>query len=118
MSDSPKKLIECYSQEKHFRRFSPVLNTFMVYANDIAKEMLNANHELVERLPPLYQNILSKSRRNRKEGFCNILHQIVYEQAYPVNLIKECHRITNLIAEQCKKRNSFEYISTFIKINI
>jgi len=111
MSDSPKKLVESYSQEKYFRRFSPVLNTFMVYANDIAKEMLNANHQLVESLPPLYQNILSKSRRNRKEGFCNILHKIVYEQAYPINLTKECHRITNLITEQCQSRDSFELIS-------
>jgi hypothetical protein len=42
MSDSPKKLVESYSQEKNFKRFSPVLNTFIVYANDIAKEMLNA----------------------------------------------------------------------------
>ena len=53
---------------------SPLLNTFMVYGNDIAKEMLSANHDLVETLPPLYQNILSKSRKNRREGFCNILH--------------------------------------------
>jgi len=110
MSDSPKKLVQSYSQEKNFRRFSPVLNTFMVYANDIAKEMLNANHELVESLPPLYQNILHKSRRNRREGFCNILHKIVYEQAYPSYLIKECHRITNLITDQIKNKGSFELI--------
>ena len=111
MSDSPKKLVVAYSQEKYFRRFSPVLNTFMVYANDIAKEMLNANHELVDTLPPLYRNILSKSRRNRREGFCNILHKIVYEQAYPTNLTKECHRITNLISEQCKNKELFDTIS-------
>ncbi len=111
MSDSPKKLVQAYSQEKNFQRFSPVLNTFMVYANDIAKEMLNANHELVDTLPPLYQNILSKSRRNRREGFCNILHHIVYEQAYPSNLTKECHRITNLISEQCKNKELFDTIS-------
>jgi len=110
MSDSPKKLVESYSQEKNFQRFSPALNTFMVYANNIAKEMLNANHDLVETLPPLYQNILSKSRRNRREGFCNILHQIVYEQAYPTNLIKECHRISNQISEQCKSKDTFELI--------
>ncbi len=110
MSDSPKKLVESYSQEKNFRRFSPVLNTFMVYANDIAKEMLNANHQLVESLPPLYQNILSKSRRNRREGFCKILHKIVYEQAYPANLTKECHRINNLIIQQCQSNTSFEVI--------
>lgn len=110
MSDSPKKLVESYSQEKYFRRFSPALNTFMVYANDIAKEMLNANDELVEALPPLYQNILSKSRRNRREGFCISLHQIVYEQAYPANLTKECHRITSLITEQCKGKDSFQLI--------
>lgn len=114
MSDSPKKLVESYSQEKDFRRFSPVLNTFMVYANDIAKEMLNANRELVETLPPLYQNILSKSRTNRREGFCNILHHIVYEQAYPINLTKECHRITNLITEHCKKKGSFEIVKNYI----
>tara|TARA_R110001583_G_scaffold8896_2_gene41959 strand:- start:6120 stop:6341 length:222 start_codon:yes stop_codon:yes gene_type:complete len=60
----------------------------------MAKEMLNANHQLVESLAPLYQNSLSKSRRNRRESFCNILHQIVYEQAYLANLTKECHRIT------------------------
>ena len=110
MSDSPKKLAESYSKNKNFRRFSPVLNTFMVYANDIAKEMLNANHQLVATLPPLYQNILSKSRKNRREGFCNILHQIVYEQAYPANLTKECHRITSLIAQQCQSQVSFELI--------
>ncbi len=108
MSDSPKKIVESYSQEKYFRRFSPALNTFMVYANDIAKEMLNANHELVDTLPPLYQNILSKSRRNRREGFSAILHEIVYEQAYPANLNKECHRMTNLITEQCNKRDVLE----------
>jgi hypothetical protein len=110
MSDSPKKLVESYSQEKYFRRFSPVLNTFMVYANDIAKEMLNANHELVDTLPPLYQNILSKSRRNRREGFCNILHKIVYEQAYPISFTKECHRITSLITQQCQSEASFKLI--------
>lgn len=110
MSDSPKKLVQSYSQEKHFRCFSPVLNTFMVYANDIAKEMLNANHKLVETLPPLYQNILSKSRRNRTEGFCNILHHIVYEQAYPINLTKECHRITKLVSEQYKVESSLKEI--------
>ncbi len=49
----------------NFRRLSPVLD----YGNDIAKEMLNANHELVESLPALYQNILTKSRRNRREDF-------------------------------------------------
>lgn len=108
MSDSPKELIESYSQEKYFRRFSPVLNTFLVYANDIAKEMLNANHELVETLPPLYQNILNKSRRNRREGFCNTLYKIVYEQAYPDNLTKVCHCLTNHITEQCGSRKSFE----------
>ncbi|MDE5423669.1 hypothetical protein L3073_15730 [Ancylomarina sp. DW003] len=114
MSDSPKKLVQSYSQEKHFRRFSPVLNTFIVYANDIAKEMLNANNELVEALPPLYQNILNKSRRNRREGFCNTLQKIVYEQAYPTNLTKKCHRITNQISEQCMNKDSFELIlSTF-----
>jgi len=110
MSDSPKKLVESYSQEKSFRRFSPALNTFIVYANDIAKEMLNANHDLVETLPPLYQNIITKSRKNRREGFCNILHQIVYEQAYPANLTKECHRITSLIAQQCQSDVSFKLI--------
>jgi hypothetical protein len=111
MSDSPKKLVEAYSQEKYFGRFSPVLNTYMVYANEIAKEMLNANHELVDTLPPLYQIIVSKSRRNRREG---ILHNIVYEQAYPSNLTKECHRISNLISEQCQSKGSFELIqSTF-----
>jgi len=110
MSDSPKKLVETYSQEKHFLRFSPVLSTFMVYAKDIAKEMINANHELVETLPPLYQNIITKSRKNRREGFCNILHQIVYEQAYPTNLTKECHRITNQISDQCKSKDAFELI--------
>lgn len=104
MSDSPRKLIQAYSQEKNFRRFSPVLNTFMVYAN----------HQLVDTLPPLYQNILSKSRRNRRDGFCNTLHKIVYEQAYPANLTKECHRITSLIAQQCQSEVSFELIlSTF-----
>ena len=107
MSDSPKKLVESYSQENNFRRFSPVLNTFMVYANDIAKEMLNAIHELGDTLPPLYQNILSKSRRNRREGFCNILHMIVYEQAYPANLTKECHRITTLITQQSQSTYTF-----------
>ncbi|RZT91321.1 hypothetical protein EV201_3135 [Ancylomarina subtilis] len=111
MSDSPKKLVQSYSQEKDFRRFSPVLNTFMVYANDIAKEMLSANHQLVDTLPPLYQNILTRSRRNRREGFCNILHKIVYEQAYPDNLTKVCHRIIRLIAEQCKNRDAFELVS-------
>ncbi len=110
MSDSPKKLVQAYSQEKNFRRFSPVLNTFMVYANDIAKEMLNANHQLVETLPPLYQNILSKSRRNRREGFCKILHQIVYEQAYPANLTKECHRITKIVSERYKVPSSLKEI--------
>jgi len=60
----------------------------------MAKEILNANHQLVESLAPLYQNSLSKSRRNRREGFCNILHQIVYEEACPANLTKECYRIT------------------------
>jgi hypothetical protein len=118
MSDSPKKLVETYSQEKYFRRFSPVLNTFMVYANDIAKEMLNANHELVDTLPPLYQNILFKSQRNRREGFCKILHEIVYEQAYPTNLTKECHRMTNLIAEQCKSKDAFELIDLNFKSKI
>jgi len=115
MSDSPKKLVESYSQEKSFRRFSPVLNTFMVYANDIAKEMLNANHQLVETFPPLYQNILSKSRKNRREGFCNILHQIVYEQAYPANLTKECHRITMKISEQCNRGKSFKDLILDVK---
>ena len=110
MSDSPKKLVETYSQEKYFRRFSPVLNTFMVYANDIAREMLNANHELVDTLPPLYQNILSKSRKNRREGFCNILHKIVYEQAYPTNLTKECHRITKLVSERYEVSGSLKEI--------
>jgi len=110
MSDSPKMLIEAYSQEKHFRRFSPVLNTFMVYANDIAKEMLSANHQLVDTLPPLYQNILIRSRRNRREGFCKLLHTIVYEQAYPVNLTKECHRLTEEISNLCQKKASFKDI--------
>ncbi|MDE5421087.1 hypothetical protein L3073_02580 [Ancylomarina sp. DW003] len=110
MSDSPKKLVQSYSQEKHFRHFSPVLNTFMVYANDIAREMLKANHQLVDTLPPLYQNILTKSRRNRREGFCKILHEIVYEHAYPVNLTQECHRITNMITEQCNLKDTFEQI--------
>ncbi|MCZ4693780.1 hypothetical protein DWB61_09795 [Ancylomarina euxinus] len=118
MSDSPKKLVETYSQEKHFRRFSPVLNTFMVYANDIAKEMLNANHQLVETLPPLYQNILSKSRRNRREGFCKVLHHIIYEQVYPANLTKECHRITNLISKQCKCKDSFKLIGSSLNLTI
>ncbi|RZT93572.1 hypothetical protein EV201_2745 [Ancylomarina subtilis] len=118
MSDSPKKLVQAYSQEKHFRRFSPVLNTFMVYANDIAREMLNANHDLVETLPPLYQNILSKSRRNRREGFCKILHQIVYEQAYPANLTKECHRIIDLITEQCQSNNSFKLIGSSLNLTV
>ncbi len=118
MSDSPKKLVQTYSEEKDFRRFSPALNTFMVYANDIAKEMLNANHQLVESLPPLYQNILSKSRRNRRDGFCNILHKIVYEQAYPVNLTKECHRITNFIAQQCQSGKSFEDIHSIFNLKV
>lgn len=118
MSDSPKELIESYSQEKLFRRFSPTLNTFMVYANDIAREMLKANHQLVDTLPPLYQNILSKSRRNRREGFCNILHQIVYEQAYPTNLTKECHRITNLITEQCKKKDASKLIGSSLNLSV
>jgi hypothetical protein len=34
MVDSPKKLILAYSQETNFRKFSPVLNTLMVYAKD------------------------------------------------------------------------------------
>ncbi len=110
MSESPKKRIESYSQQKNFRCFSPVLNTFMLYANDIAKEMLKANHNLVETLPPLYQNILSKSRRNRREGFCCNLHKIVYEQAFPVNLTKECHRVTKRISEQCKNKAPFHSI--------
>ena len=110
MSDSPKKIIRAYSQDKYFRKFSPVLNTFLVYANDLAKVMHAANHDLIEALPPLYQNILSKSRRNRKEGFCNILHQIVYEQTFPINLTKECHRITSLIAQQCQSEVSFKLI--------
>jgi len=110
MVDSPKQLILAYSQEKNFRKFSPVLNTFLVYANDLAKEMHNANHNLIESLPPLYQNILTKSRKNRREGFNNYLNKIVYEQAYPVNLTKECHRITSLIAQQCQSEVSFELI--------
>ncbi len=118
MSDSPKKLVESYSQEKHFQRFSPTLNTFMVYANDIAKEMLNANHQLVETLPPLYQNILSKSRKNKREGFARPLSNIVYDEAYPENLIKECHRITNLIAKQCQSGESFEDILSILNLNI
>jgi hypothetical protein len=118
MSDSPKKLVKSYSQEKNFQRFSPALNTFMVYANDIAKEMLNANQELVDTLPPLYQNILSKSRRNRKDGFCNVLHKVVYEQAYPVNFTKECHRLLNLITQQCQSEVSFEFILSTFNQNI
>lgn len=115
MSGSPKKLVESYSQEKYFRSFSPVLNTFMVYSNDIAKEMLNANHELVDTLPPLYQNILQKSHRNKKEGFGDILHKLVYDQAYPANLTKECHRSTNLIVEHCMKKDAFELIRACFK---
>lgn len=117
-SDSPKELVKAYSQEKNFRRFSPVLNTFMVYANDIAKEMLNANHELLETLPPLYQNILSKSRRNRREGFCNILHKIVYEQTYPANLTKECHRLTDHIVNQCQSKDYFNMIDLRLKLEL
>lgn len=117
MSDSPKELIESYSQEKLFRRFSPTLNTFMVYANDIAREMLKANHQLVDTLPPLYQNILSKAEEIGG-SFCNILHQIVYEQAYPTNLTKECHRITNLITEQCKKKDASKLIGSSLNLSV
>jgi len=90
----------------------------MVYANDIAKEMLNANHQLVETLPPLYQNILSKSRRNRREGFCKILHKIVYEQAYPTNLTKEGHRLIDRIVNQCQSKDYFNMIDLTLKIKI
>lgn len=100
MVDSPKKLILTYSLETDFRKFSQALNTFLLYANDLAKEMYAANHDLIESLPPLYQNILIKSRRNRREGFNIYLSKMVYEQAYPVNLTKECNRFISLIAQQ------------------
>lgn len=51
---------ETYVQLK---RLSPVLNTFMVCANDIAREMLYSNQKLVGIFPPLYQNILTQSRK-------------------------------------------------------
>ncbi len=42
MADLPKKIISAYSQDKNF----------LVYFNDLAKEMLSANHNLIEALHP------------------------------------------------------------------
>ncbi|WP_372753143.1 hypothetical protein [Labilibaculum sp.] len=108
--DTPGKLIATYTQKEDFRKISPALSTFLVYANSIADIMYKSNSSLIENLPPLYQSILNQSRKNKQEGFHHALVKIIYETPYPDILAAEYIRITTLLYDTYKSKTSLQLI--------
>lgn len=116
--EKPSELIQFYSSKECFRKNTYALNTFLAYANSFAQAMHKSNLEVIENLPPLYQSILNHSRKNRKEGFREVLDKIVYEQVYPEILTAEYIRITALIADLAKSKTTLNFILTSLEQSI
>ncbi|WP_321299281.1 hypothetical protein [Marinifilum fragile] len=112
MTDRPLELIQFYSAQSEFKTLSPELTTFLNHANSFAQAMHKSNLEVIENLPPLYQSILNHSRKNKRDGFREILAKIVYEQPYPEILTAEYIRITTLIADLAKSKTALSYFIT------
>ncbi|WP_282126609.1 hypothetical protein [Marinifilum flexuosum] len=112
MTDHPLELIQFYSAQSEFKTLSPELTTFLNHAISFAQAMHKSNLEVIENLPPLYQSIINHSRKNRREGFREVLSKIVYEHPYPEILTAECIRITTLIADLAKSKTALNFILT------
>jgi hypothetical protein len=108
--ESPLKMISENIQNGYARFFSSRLQTFNAYANPLAMEMHKSNLELLEALPPLYREILCKSRKNKKEGFKDFLSKLVYENPYPKNLSDGYQQILEQVVDQCKSKVSLSLL--------
>jgi hypothetical protein len=110
MVDSPGKLIASYTQQESFRKMSPALCFFLDFANQLADEMHKSNLRLIENLPPLYRSIISRSTKNKQEGFRDPLAKIIYENPYPEIFTAEYIRITTLLYNTYKSNTSLQFI--------
>nr|WP_320118653.1 hypothetical protein [uncultured Marinifilum sp.] len=110
MVESPGKLISTYTRQDTFRKITPAFSTFLAYANNIADSMHKSNITLIENLPPLYQSIICKSRKNKQEGFRDFIAKIVYDMQYPEVFVTEYIRITTLLYDTYKSNTSLQFI--------
>lgn len=110
MEQKPNYHLSNYTKLNSFNKTSINFNNFYLLANDMARAMIKANQAVIEKLPPLYQDIINTSRKNKQQGFLQQLKEIVYKQNYSSNFNHEYIRITKQITNQIQSNTSLQSI--------